>query len=493
VIGRILHARRGGEREAWALQLFDKRDAYVRTHRLRLDPAPFAEIQRELEDPRFDGLVGFLREHDHCPEVNVLEQRLLALAGELGVTRERLAIGPGPGEVELAELRARLEGPVTIVGADSVHSAVREAVRGAVEPVRFTHQRVARLRVVGPGLPAQLGVVDRYRLSKVLGSLLDYRLNRNGFAEVDLFLGEREHDSVRALGGTPSAPAPITARALSGLRAPLFRRIVDHLERGLAGARCEVLLQSTFELEHAVMPRLAFAPPDLGARVFLVGDAAVSLPFFRGMACLARCAHALARVHCDLALGGDADALALRYDREAGEIARRELSVVAARGRLVRGLREFARLSALLPFPIQSWWLSARDAESPPDHASFGLWLNVGLALAAAATLAGVPLGEPRIAWASLPLELAGGVAYHAALELESGPHRWVRRVWQVQIAAVLVAGVAFAARTSMASGRLEHPLAAAWWFVLAIPFVAGLYLLEALGRRWAERAELGE
>src|SRR5262245_58285786 len=236
VIGRVLHARRGGEREAWALRLFDKRDEYVRTHRLRLDPAPFVEIQRELDDPRFDGFVGFLREHDHCPEVNVLEQRLLALAGELGVRRERLAIGPGPDEVGLAGLRARLEaeGAVTIVGADSVHSAVREAVRGGVEPVRFTHQRVARLRVVGPGLPERLGVVDRYRLSKVLGSLLDYRLNRNGFAEVDLFLGEREHDSVRSLGGTPSAPARITARALSRLRAPLFRRIVDHLERGLA-------------------------------------------------------------------------------------------------------------------------------------------------------------------------------------------------------------------------------------------------------------------
>jgi hypothetical protein len=463
-VGRLLHAKRGGDPAAWTIRLVDKRDGYARTHRLRMDPAPYRAIQREVEDPRFDALMAFLDETEFTPEVNVLEARLLELVESLGVKRELLVVGETP----LAALRP--EGPWTVVAADSVRSTVRELVCGEVAPARFTHQRVARLRVLGGDLARALGVVEKYRLSKVLGSLLDYRLNRNGFAEVDLFLTEREHEAIKALGATPKEPVPISAAMLSRARAPLFRRVVEQLERGEGR---QVLLHSTFTLEHTVMPRVVFEPPGLGARVFLLGDAAVSLPFFRGMACLARCALALARVHVE----GVVDAE--RYEREVAAIVRDELAVVAARARLVRGLREFARLSALLPFPLQSWWLSAPETERAPDRATFGFFLNVALALAALALVAG------GLFFFALPVELAGGFAYHAALELEAGPHRLVRRVWQLQIAAIFALGVAVTAR----SGELS--LAPFWWFLLAVPFVVGLYLLEALGGRWQARAEL--
>lgn len=444
---------------AWEVSLFDKRETYQRTHRLRVAPEVYRRIQEQLDDPRFDTFVAFLEAHGFSPEVNVLEAELSARLAELGVTktvREITSLDDLPFD--------------TIVGADSVHSTVRDLVRGDVTPVRSTHERVARLRVEGDALPERLAVLDQFRLSKLLGSLVDYRVNRNGFAEVDLFLTPDEHRIAKSLGATPKAPARITAAATNKLKAPMMRAVIAQLEEGGR----EVFLQSTFELEHTVMPRVAFETEG-GARVFLVGDAAVSLPFFRGMASLAACADALARAHATGALDG--------YEEEVQEIVRRELAIVRARGQLIRGLRELVRVSSLLPFPIQSWWLSAaRDPE--PDTLSAGALWNGAVALAAVATAA-LGLLHPWLALLALPIELAGGVAYRWTMTLEPGPHRYLRRIWEVQIALLAAMGVA-----AVALGRASVLAAAGWW-VLGLAFAIGLYVFERLVARRLDGADV--
>ncbi len=544
LIGRVLHP--GAD---WDLALYDKRAEYNRTHRLRIAPAPYRAIQRDLNDPRFDALMAFLEENSFSPAVNLLEAHLAGALADLGVSRRVLEAR------DLADLplsgRRR-----TIVGADSVHSTVRGLLGGTTQGA--THQTVARLRITGPGLPAALGVVDRYRLSKLLGSVLDYRLNPNGWAEVDLFLTPGEHAAAGGLGARPAAPVLLQARTLDRVRAPLLRRIVEHLGRGFGAGPCEVALTSTFRLEHAVAPRRSWARPD--ADVFLVGDAAVSLPFFRGMACLAQCAHALARVHADLLAdppprdpmflqadrplviggrplpgrilgvtpttwrGAPADVVlhqwlwrygvhvlrrtsdghasvyrlawisaraaaadfrdqaepARRYDTEVDAIVRAELAIVRARSRLLGGVREFVRVSALLPFPIQDWFLSVPEpAPAPPAPITPGLAMNAGVALVAAAlALAGLPL-------AAMAAQAVGGVVYHAAIVFEAGPRSAVRRVWALQIAALMLVGLGGAV-----SGR--PPLAFAW-LLMSATFVAGLYAFEALAARWLRSAELEE
>jgi hypothetical protein len=360
---------------------------------------------------------------------------------------------------------------MTIVAADSVHSTVREMVRGDVRPARQTHERIARIRIVGDDLPKRLGATDQVRLSKVLGSVLDYRLNHNGYAEMDLFLTPHEHEVVQGLGATPREPVLLTRGLLGKLRAPLFRAIVDHV-----GAGRQIFVQSTFALEHAVMPKLTYAPPELGAHVFLLGDAGISLPFQRGMACLARCALGLARIHCDLARG-DASAVA-RYDTESHAIVRRELTIVRNRAQIVGVLREIVRVSALLPFPIQSWWLRARERVRPADRLSVWFFLNLGVATVACVLAL-------RDSWVSVPTEVVGGVVYHSALAFEGGPHRFVRRIWEVQIAVLFGTGLAVTTRT----GRLG--VAMTWWLVLAAGFVAGLYVFERLVAKWFARARL--
>lgn len=501
LVGRLLHARSGVDPETWALRLYDKREAYARTHRLRMDPEPYLAMQRDVDDRRFDALVDFLREDHFTPEVNALESRLSELLAELGVVKSRLEIGDGPGETSLSALRSKLEAEslldarttFTIVAADSVHSVIREQVRGQAKQVRHTHERVARVRVLGDGLLARLGVIDQYRLSKVLGSVVDYRLNRNGFAEVDLFLTTREHDAVKQLGATPAEPVPISASMLAKLQAPLFRAIVANLERG--GRK--VLLQSTFQLEHTIMPKLAFEIAEPKAHVFLVGDAGVSLPFFRGMACLAACAHSLARAHCDFvtakgANGEERVALLRRYDSEANVIKAREIGIVASRARLVRVLREVVRVSSLLPFPIQSWFLTTSDRDRVGDRATVGLFANVVLALlAASVAVAGVLLDAHWLGWSALPIELAGGAAYRATLSFEPGPHRLVRRVWELQIAAALVSGAALTAWSSSASGHLTNASGVVFWLVLGGAFVAGIFAYERVVASWLTSAEL--
>jgi hypothetical protein len=593
IVARLVHERRGGDPAAWPLLLFDKRASYERTHRLRMAPGPFREIASDLRHPAFDALMAFLERHRFRPEVNRLEEVLAAVALNLGVRRELLCVGPAAGGVTLAELRVRLEREgrlrpddlLTIVAADSVHSLVRDLVARGAAPVERTHQYLARLRVVGAGLPEGLGVVEQYKLSKVLASILDYRLNANGFAEVDLFLTADEHRAVVALGATPREPVALTGPRLAGLRrAPFFRRVVDRLREGFLGGRCEVSLQSTFCLEHRFMKRVVFPLKDIRAQVFLVGDAAISLPFFRGMACLARCAHRLAEAHSDLvalaAAGARADERldiertflsagrpvvfgtrpmfgriiraeptvhrgrravvvlhrwlmhygvhvleregsgwrslhhlapvwrraafadfaaqvdpALRYEREVAAVRRAEVAIVGARAWLVRGAREFVRMSAALPFPLQTWFLSLPDRDRRPSRWSLGAVVNLVLAVAgAAAGLAGLlpeDVAGTRRAWlwaVAVPVQIAGGAAYAAARAFEGGSERLTRAVWRIQITALAVGGAVSALRGSVMAWRI---VAAASWFLLALPFVAGLYVFELLDRRLWGRAQL--
>ena len=580
IIARILYLRAEGA-APWTLRLFDKRESYARTHRLRLDAAPFVEIQRALSDVRFDRIVSLLHEHELSPEVNLLETALVELAAELGVTRELLAIGEDG--IDLPGLRRKLEldgtigadDALTIVAADSVHSTVREMVRGPIAATTHTHERVARLRIEGEGLPKRLGAIDRVRLSKVLGSIVDYRLNRNGFAEVDLFLSQREHEAVHALGATPRTPVAISRASLGPLRAPLFRSIVRHLEARLPGHRT-ILLHSTFVLEHTLMPEVVFERPELRAHVFLLGDAAVSLPFFRGMACLARSALALAHVHVDLALANEDDTAARmllesrplvlvgarplpgriieahrtvyrgrpasvvlhrwlgrygvhvveraesgalhslrsvapvsrsialreldghldlthRYTHEVNAIRAREVGIVAMRARLVRAARELARISAMLPFPLQSTLLHAPELAHASDRMSPLALINAALALMAGSIAIGGSIAASALSLLALPLELAGGVAFHAALALDPGPHRWVRRVWQTQIALTFLVGVPLAVRAGLADHLVDAAALASWWLTLAAAFVAGLYGFERFASGVLERAALDE
>lgn len=500
IAGRILGAKAGVD---WPIHLFDKRVDYVRTHRLRIAAEPWRDLQRTLDDWRFDAVIGFLASTRFTPVVNDLEQHLSELATELGVVREQCTIGPddtslgGLRDRLLADGRLQPDDVFTVVGADSVHSAIRSLVSD-VPQVERTHQHLARLRITGRDLPESLGMLEQYRVSKLLGSVIDYRLNRNGFAEVDLFLARSEHRAVVALDANPKTPVPLPKETLRGLKAPFFRKIVQHFQRRVGTGSSDVALYSTFKLEHRFVTKAAFERPDLGGWVFLVGDAAVSLPFFRGMASLARCVASLAEVHVALARhpAGEHRRLAGAYDTTVAEVAAAEIDVVTARGRLIRFAREFIRISALLPFPIQSWFLSAEQrAES--GRLTPGLVLNLALALPPAIIATAAPLLDAHVweplGWlwlTAVPFQVLGGAAYDAARVFEPGPQGWVKAIWRFQILFLLLAGTPITVLNSWVLGKPAQLHAMVSWWVLGIVFAAGLFLFDRMHQRWWAAAD---
>jgi 2-polyprenyl-6-methoxyphenol hydroxylase-like FAD-dependent oxidoreductase len=483
LLSRLRFERTGGDPARWNLRLFDKRTTYSRAHRLRIDKAVFEKIRHELRHPLFDELCAFLDEDAYTPVVNALEEKLLALNERAGVRRESFTLGSGPGEGSLQDLRRQLgvaEGERwTVVGADSVHSTVRNLVAPSLAPLHATHEQLVRLMITGPGLPAQLGRLHQYRLSKVLRSVLDYRLNRNGFGEVDLFLTPDEHQVIAELGANPKHPVPLRPEQLRALRAPLFGRVVELFCRGFGEGPCEVSLVSSFRLEHSVSPRRTFSLPDENATVFIVGDAAVALPFQRGISCMGAGASELARLHCELLEGAEVSAVTASYETAVDQIVARELKVVRGRASLVRGLREFIRISALLPFPIQSWFLSVPQQDEGRLRVTPGAFLNLAVAL-----LSTLGLFAERYELALL-LQALGGLVYRATLTFEPPPHGLVKTIWRLQIALWLVVGVIWAARSSLLAGVPTQLLPALAWWVGGLAFAGGLFLFERLGERW--------
>lgn len=587
VVARLLHDKHGRD-TAWPILIVDQRDEYVRTHRLRIAPQRYLDLRDELEDPRFDELIEFLDTADFRPVVNELENRLRSLAGELGVARETLTVGDKPGELNLATLRrhaldkfgASSGTPVTIVGADSVHSAVRGSV-GAPDRIQHTHQTVARFLVRGTDLPGRLSPVSQYQMAKLVESVVDYRLNRNGYAEVDVFLDSEEIGELAELRASPKRPVTLSADDVAALSSLELRRILEHLAIGMSESPTEIQLQSTFELEHAYSPQIAFSEDETGHIVFLVGDAAISLPFFRGMSALAGLVGALVHAHLDILMastgpdGPEAEQVtrmsehpsllfhlgtkplpgsitaiestwfdgisaavilhrwlglygvhvvtkaedgwrslhrhapmrraraqaefaaladpASRYQFRGEQIRDDELRVVAARSRLIRGAREFARISALLPFPIQTWLLSIRSDEER-SHSPSPLHISIA-GIVALLVLIGPPLAVIDRAlmvlwWLGLAGQVVGGFVYRASLTLDPAGEQSARRIWISQIAAVAAFGlvVALVVKITHDEWMLRSLVT---WLLLGLAFVPGIYLFEAIDHRWFTAARL--
>lgn len=494
--GRRRWEQAGHRPEEWALAIYDERPIYSRTHRLRLDPRPYAHLVQQANDPRFTTLGEFLERECHTPNIADLERELERLAASFGVVKEVIEVGPGVEHVGLAELRSRVLGPeaapethFTIVGADSVHSAVREAVQTRAAR-SVTHEHLARVVVRGPGLPRHLSVLETYRLSKVVASIFDYRCRVSSRAEIDLFLTARAFEAFAKLGASPRNPVGLNPKLVGHINDPLLRRFLGFLSQGFGAGPCTLELASVFRLEHAIASSCALRPEGLnGAAIFLVGDAAVSLPFQRGMSCLARSVGVLADAHLAIA-GGAGDKALIDYDAALRAIIQNELKVVRARAVLVGGMRQFVRISAMLPFPIQNWFLSVDGGERVAGRLTPGLGLNALLAVATGVVSLGAPMfslfgGTTSLAPAfGIVFGAAGGLVYRATLTFEPLPNGWVRGVWRWTILIVFVGGVGLAVTTSVLDGRPRQLGLLALWWLVGIGFVLGIALFEWIGRR---------
>ncbi|NNF54160.1 MAG: hypothetical protein HKN03_06920 [Acidimicrobiales bacterium] len=469
--------------------LVDKRTSYERSHRLRMDRRPYLAAQATLDHPLFDDLIAFLTVENFRPAANMLEAKLEKLVSETGISKRQMLVGSGEGATDLAGVRQWLEddgvlvknGCLMVVGADSVNSETRKLVAHGNEAIEKVHQTVARLRVEAEGLPLSLDLVRQLKLAKLLGSAIDYRFNQNGYAEIDLFLSPAEHAAVESLGARPAEPVTLTSDVLDHLNAPLFSAVVDHVGSDLTPNAAKVMIQSTFRLEHRYQQRVAFGPDEYTG-VFLVGDAAVSLPFFRGMACLMECADVLASVHAELVTGSqDPPHMAearRHYNESVKEIRDREIAIVESRARAVRLARELVRVSSMAPFPIQTWLLSAKRPARPQPRFTPRLAGTVVLVVLAAV----FALSSPIVGIAGLvclPIQAAAGVVYRWDLASPRRPNPAIAMVCRSQVLVLMIAGALISIFNPFRSGWLIRAGAAIGWWVLGLVFVAGMYLYE--------------
>ncbi|MFN8672255.1 MAG: hypothetical protein U0457_09290 [Candidatus Sericytochromatia bacterium] len=497
VISKILYEKQEFKnKKNWSIFLFDKRDSYIRNHRLRIAKENYINIQKKLNDPNFDNFINFLEKHHFKPEVNILEDFLLDLANKLGIKKEIFYIETKQNLIDLVK-KIELENNVkviSIIGSDSVHSTIRELIQGELKPITYTHQTVVRLKIFAQDLPEKLSLVKQYKLSKVLTSLIDYRLNSNGFAEIDLFLDASEHEELQKIEASPKNPVKITNDIIKKLKTPIFSRFIYQFNKNISHENSEILLYSTFKLEHQYIKKVSFNLQDIDIKAFLVGDAAVSLPFFRGMACLGISAFELANNHIDF-IFNNKDILK-NYQSKMDEIIKKELLIVTSRANLIYFAKEFCRISNLLPFPLQTWFLSFPEPEKIDAKFTAGFAFNLGLAILALSLILieaflykKISIYFSFILFLASIIQILGGLCYRATEEFEPSSDSKIRLIWRTQIFSLMVFGL-FSILFLQQNSNLDFIFYSTIWFVFGLFFVLGIYLFESLGKNWFSKAE---
>ncbi|WP_271782717.1 hypothetical protein [Aquimarina algiphila] len=518
LINRISLDQHNINPSVWPLFLLDKRTDYVRNHRLILDKTVFTKIQKQLDSPLFNTFIQFLSDNQFRPVINELEAYLLNALQNFGVDRIYCDVGMSTKQSSLKTVRSILPNAFTqnnqlwtIVGADSVRSSICELLGNDKGRRTGTHEYLIRLKLLGTHLPKSIGVVENFRLSKVLTSILTYRFNKNGFAEMDLFLSPEEYDVINRLNPNPKNPISLTEELLNQLNTPFLQQVIlAFLERNTRTCVEQILIQSSFKLEHSINRSRIRYLEELNAYGFLLGDAAIALPFQRGMSAMIKCAYQLSEIHFKLfdQLMQNKEPFDLEkfkntanlYQEESEKIAKREVRIVSSRASLVRGLRHFTRISAMLPFPIQSWLLGHESVFSTKSIPKVHLFLNFMVALGAnlcliSAFLLEIGFGEfwtPSVLiFVSLLLQFFGGIVYRASFTFQRQSHLWIKRIWQFQIMIWMLFGASFILFESFQTGNLRGSFYAILWWIGGMLFVIGLVLFDALGKYWIKRGQL--
>ncbi len=518
LINRICLDKRNISSSKWPLFLLEKRTKYVRNHRLQLDKSEFERIQKKIDSLHFDKFIEFLKDTNYKPVINQLETFLTQALNEFGISQTICDVGNSLGQSSLQAIKANLPHSFsqenqlwTIVGADSVRSTVSGMFGNDKGRITGIHEYLIRLKLLGEHLPKSINIAENFRLSKVLSSVISYRFNKNGFAEMDLFLNPSEYDAISRLNPSPKDPINLTKKLLNQLNAPFFQQVIlAFIESNSEASLQQIQLQSSFKLEHSINRSQVRYLKELNAYGFLIGDAAISLPFQRGMTAMIKCAYQLSEVlfsmFDQLAFNTSThslqqfESIANRYQVQSKLIAKKEIKIVSYRASLVHGLRQFIRISAMLPFPIQSWLLGYETNSSGKSLNIAHFFLNLVFACSASLCLGAaffVILHDNEF-WSSFIfiligslLQFMGGFIYRANFTFPNQIHIFIKRIWQIQIVSWMLFGIGIILFKSIKISSLIGILFTTAWWIGGILFVIGLVLFDQLGKYWIQGSKL--
>ncbi len=518
LINRICLDHRNISSSKWPLFLLEKRTRYVRNHRLQLDKSEFVRVQKRLNSLHFDKFVQFLENTNYRPVINELETFLTQALNKFGVSQTICDVGNSFRQSSLHDVRAKLphsfsqeNKPWVIVGADSVKSTVSKMLGNDKGRITGTHEYLIRLKLIGNHLPKSINIIENFKLSKVLSSVLSYRFNKNGFAEMDLFLDPSEYYAVSWLNANPKNPINLTKEVLDQLNAPFFKQvIISFIESHSKVSLQQIQLQSSFKLEHSINRSRVRHLNEFNAYAFLVGDAAISLPFQRGMTAMIKCTYELSEVlfsiFDQLTLNESTyqleqcKSIANHYQVQSELIAKEEIKIVSSRASLVRGLRQFIRINAMLPFPIQSWLLGYESNFSAKSINITHFLLNLLFACCASLSMGAALLLmlNNKEFWSPLTfiiigfvLQFIGGFIYRANFTFTNQVHIFIKRIWQIQIVSWMLLGIGIILFKIIEISSLIGALLATAWWTGGVFFGIGLVLFDQLGRYWLQEGKL--
>ncbi len=363
------------------IEMFDKHSTYTRKHTVRVDLDSFKGAKMNLGLKFLKMKIQHLHGRIGC---NVLEEQLLGIARELGIKVNN----DGAEVTEIGPDSITLKDKTVVkydqlVGADGAHSKMRKALHSeslekgeAVDlkalgredkneefSMRREIQYRARIRYQVKGDTKRLKstwlswMKHYYPVSKLFGSPVDEHigpLKDNGTRTItlDFFVNKEEYDALYKDGKGFNLSHPAH---LNDLPASLSKKIRTWQELKTRNGEVQVP-DSTEATPYALMyfqSKKVTAVTSEDKPVYLVGDCATALPYFRSLNNGLKCANTLG---ASLARGDKkphrASALTDNYDRLVNLRARKEFVVARIKDRAVSLLNGTLRWVNRSPFQL---------------------------------------------------------------------------------------------------------------------------------------------
>jgi 2-polyprenyl-6-methoxyphenol hydroxylase-like FAD-dependent oxidoreductase len=262
------------------IRLYEKYEQYQREHVLHIDKRSYKGTP---PDQRFQEMLSELV--DNVP-TKMIEERFLAFARELGIEIQYQPI------LDTQKLAKDHPDTQIIVGSDGSHSLVRKEVFGDKKKIEENLQYIAEIKykIHGKSRPMRfqmeflptLSLVEHF-VSEHVGKEVD------GQSQVSIrfFVDQQTFEEMQELGVNFKNPLKL-ARATE-IETPGIKKLTTSIQKWLI-ARADLIGDKQIELSERItainLPVYRcerFALQHAGKSWFLVGDAALGVPYFRAL------------------------------------------------------------------------------------------------------------------------------------------------------------------------------------------------------------------
>lgn len=361
------------------VKIFEKHEKYQRSHILRLDQSSLIAYCKKAgskdEQNLLDSLVGSKKRKYKIPtksvfiRTNELEQALRECAISLGVEIETRTI-QSPEEASDLCPSARY-----FIAADGSHSHMRKLLLGDFSTKKNTLQNIVEIKYETINRTHKIATLrDAYKTIKILKSLaFEYigRPNDDGRTPITLrfFVDSKTYDEI-PLASFKNPLKFEDQQIPSGLASDIHTYL--NVRKRLTGE--EYLKESIriTKINLDVYRSKRFAIRHNGKIWFIVGDAAMGVPYFRAMNCGFLCGSLLAWI-CEKSFSKKREFLAIfAYEYFARMRFKTEWTLAYTKNFFLNIFNEFRRLSSKVPWQTIKWSSDEAFEYQTQEHFSSG-------------------------------------------------------------------------------------------------------------------------